>query len=252
MDKTVLICEDSFDGIMTAVYKAWEIKKHTLVSIAAGEVSQFEMFCEYKDIDTDFELSKKVIRTLNREFGSDLYLSVYRAAMSCHPNKAEYIYQFLIDAFKVGRKITDCLSYESVMNIFELERNVMNETHHYLGFVRFSQLDSDILFSEISPKNNVVASIAPHFADRLSGENWIIYDKKRKIAAVHKAMGNWFLLSGEDINRELISREDETEESIKNLWKIFFKTIAIESRTNPKLQRNLMPLRFRDKMTEFR
>jgi len=252
MEKMVLLCEDSFDGIMSAVYKGWELKKNKEVVIKAGELEQVELFVEYINLDTDYELSKKVIRTLGREFPSDIYVSVFRASMSNNYQKADIIFKFLIDAFKVGRNIGDCLAMPSVMSLFELERNVANETNHYLGFVRFSQLDNNILFSMISPKNNVVASIAPHFADRLSGENWIIYDEARKVAAVHKANTKWMLVSGEELNLDKIKEEDISEEGIRNLWKTFFKTIAIDSRTNYKLQRNLMPLRFRDKMTEFR
>lgn len=252
MEKIVLLCEDSFDGIMSAVYKGWELKKNKEVVIKAGELEQVELFVEYVNFETDYDFSKKVIRTLSREFSSDIYLSVFRAAMSNHPGKADIIFKFLIDAFKVGKNISDCLAIPSVMSLFELERNVMNETHHYLGFVRFTQLDNNILFSMISPKNNVVASIAPHFSDRLSGENWIIYDEFRKIAAVHKSNSKWVLVSREEINLDKIKQEDVSEEGIKNLWKTFFKTIAIDSRTNYKLQRNLVPLRFRDKMTEFR
>ena len=37
----------------------------------------------------------------------------------------------------------------------------------------------------------------------------------------------------------------------RDLWKTFYQAIAIEERKNPKLQRNMMPLRYREYMTEF-
>ena len=88
MEKLVLLCEDSFDGIMSAVYKGWELKKNKEVVIKAGELEQVELFAEYITLETDFELSKKVIRTLGREFPSDIYVSVFRASMSNQPDKA--------------------------------------------------------------------------------------------------------------------------------------------------------------------
>ena len=42
-----------------------------------------------------------------------------------------------------------------------------------------------------------------------------------------------------------------TEENWVKLWKTFFTAIAIEERKNPNCQRNHLPLRFRDLMTEF-
>jgi probable DNA metabolism protein len=49
---------------------------------------------------------------------------------------------------------------------------------------------------------------------------------------------------------ERLQREG-TEENWAKLWKTFFTAIAIEERKNPNCQRNHLPLRFRDLMTEF-
>ena len=47
-------------------------------------------------------------------------------------------------------------------------------------------------------------------------------------------------------------RVSEDEGRMQELFKSFVRTIAIESRTNEKLQLNMLPLRFRPYMTEFR
>ena len=44
----------------------------------------------------------------------------------------------------------------------------------------------------------------------------------------------------------------EAEAAYQELFKRFCDSIAIESRINPKLQMNMLPLRFRPNMTEFR
>ena len=36
-----------------------------------------------------------------------------------------------------------------------------------------------------------------------------------------------------------------------DLWKVFFKSIGIEQRKNPRCQRNMLPLWYRKHMTEF-
>jgi len=38
---------------------------------------------------------------------------------------------------------------------------------------------------------------------------------------------------------------------VQDLWKTFFKTVAITERINKKLQRNNLPLHHRKHMTEF-
>ena len=43
----------------------------------------------------------------------------------------------------------------------------------------------------------------------------------------------------------------DTETDYQKLWKSYFTHMAIEERINPKLQRNMLRLRFRTHMTEF-
>lgn len=254
-EKVIVICVDSFDGIMTGIYKAWSIKNKQEkagsmnVELVAGEAFNYEMFAEYIHIQADALLSEKVVKSIRKTFSWETYTRVYNAAMSCHKDKADIIFHFLIDAYRIGYRINEYLNLKSVMDLFELDRNVMREQHHYLGFVRFMEIDNKFLLSTITPKNNILTLIAPHFSDRLSLENWIIYDKNRKLAVVHEVDCKWILVSNEELNMERIDQAIEDDE-IKKLWKLFFDTIAIKERTNPKLQRNNMPKRFWGEMVE--
>ena len=60
----------------------------------------------------------------------------------------------------------------------------------------------------------------------------------------------WLLAELSSDEMERLQREG-TEENWAKLWKTFFTAIAIEERKNPNCQRNNLPLRFRDLMTEF-
>ena len=53
------------------------------------------------------------------------------------------------------------------------------------------------------------------------------------------------------IAEEAKSQLSMDEEDYRAMWKSFTKSIAIEARKNEELQKKLLPLRFRDKMTEF-
>ena len=136
-----------------------------------------------------------------------------------------------------------------VMRMTELARSVSNEAHEWKQFIRFDEQAGRILFARFRPKNNVILSVSAHFADRLSGENFLILDTGRSIAAVHPAGQNWYLtsLSEVDANAAFSSQPDE----YRDLWKTFFDSIAIRERTNPKLQQNMMPLRYREYAVEF-
>lgn len=138
-----------------------------------------------------------------------------------------------------------------VMDVFELARKVMNEAHRFLQFVRFEELENKILFSKIAPKSYVLTLIAPHFEDRLMGENWIIYDEVHKMAAVHVKNAQWALVDTEISMGDSAKKESAENRKYEELWKLFFHTIGIEARKNPKCQQNFLPLWYRKNMLEF-
>jgi len=248
MDKITCVCEDSMDGIFTAIYKAWEIGT-SKTSIEVKGMKTMTLFTEYIEVKTDSELAAKVAASIHNKISQEVYFYVYRAALSDDTDKAQYIYEFLLKAFRVGKEIIHNLQDASVMKVFELARKVGNEAHKYLGFVRFCELENGILSAKINPLANVVAIVAEHFADRLHNENWLIFDTTRNLAAVHRA-GYGFVLSNDISEQDLdqFSHKSENEEKYQLLWNRFFDTIAIEERKNKKLQQQLMPLRYREYM----
>ena len=247
----IIICDDDFDGILSAIYDAWTYKlKGRNVKIEVGSNQNIRLFSDYIEVSTDYNKSNKVAKSIKEKLSEDIYQSVYRAAMSTDIEKADIIFHFLIDGFKVGKSILQHLTNPYVYRIFELDRNVGRESHLFLGFVRFSELKGNVLFSKISPVNNILSLIAPHFTDRFSGENWVIYDENRQLSAVHESNKGWFLLKNQSPifgNSNRTGNEDEYED----LWKVFFQSISIESRRNYRLQRGNIPLRYRGNMLEF-
>ena len=83
-------------------------------------------------------------------------------------------------------------------------------------------------------------------------ENFVIHDVKRNIFALHEAKKDWYLVYnpvGLDRIKYTVS---DKEKQYSELFAAFFHTIAIKERENPTLQLNMLPLRYREYMTEFR
>lgn len=190
---TVYICTDSFEGILTGVYDAWMSRKgHSSVRLeTAGQNRTMELFCEYIDVLPDDEKVEKVIRSVRTKISEAAYEAIYKASLSKNGDKADHIYRFLIRGFQMGAGVTQSLQLPEVFQIFEICRNLDNEAHLETEFLRFVQMDEDILVSRIGPKNDVLVLIAPHFADRMPAENWIIYDENRKKAVLHHGCPAW-------------------------------------------------------------
>ena len=145
----------------------------------------------------------------------------------------------------------DILSDPYVYKVFQLSRRVSNEVHHWKGFLRFQELESKVLFARIGPVNHILTFLVPHFADRLPGTDFMIYDEKRNIYAVHPSSGEWYLVSGKDVDQEIFTHYTEEEGRYQDLFRIFCQKIAVTDRENLKLQRSLLPLRFQEYMFEF-
>ncbi len=255
-NKRIFLCDDSIDGIFTAVYQAWSSRLgHANVKLEekceGSKYSNIELFAEYVVVDTDLTQSYKVAKAIREKISEEVYEICCLAAMSDYGGKADLIYRFLVLGFAVGCSIVEHLSNEVVNRIFRISKNVNNEHHHLLGFIRFSQLENGLLVATIHPKNNVLSLITPHFADRLPQERFIIYDGGRKIASVHVPGTPWMLVQVPEADQNRFGELMKYGDRYKDLWITFFDSIAIKERENYKLQRGNLPIRFRADMTEF-
>lgn len=245
-----VVCEDSFEGIMTGIYDAWVLMNQgNQVSIFPGENYTPTFFSEYKKVKTDLDKSEKVAKSIRYKICMEAYVMVYRACMHYSAEKADVILAFLKVGYEKGAKVLKMLSYPAVMQLMEMNRKVANETHNFKGFLRFSELSGGVLFGKISPRCDVVPLLEHHFSERFPNENWIIYDEKRKKALVHPMRQECIMVMGDELEEHIgdIKQEDEYEV----LWKIFFHTIGIEARKNPRCQQTHLPKWYRDNMTEF-
>ena len=247
---TVFTCRDQFDDMMTCVYDAWASRLgHSNVRLKADPIGNLELFCEYRRTEADPSKTASVIRTIRQKISFRAYIMVYRAAMSDQPDKLDAIYRFLTVGFYYGPSIIHRLQEPAVMRLLELDRKVGNESHYFQEFVRFSTMSHNTLISHIAPRSNVLTLIAPHFADRMPSENWMIIDDNRNLAVVHPADTDYYLTPLSEQDMLLLS--EACDDPFVDLWKEFFEAIGIKERFNPRCQRNMLPLWYRKNMTEF-
>lgn len=252
----IYLCDDSLEGIFSAIYIAWSSKYgHSNIRIKEkceySKYSNIELFAEYQVADTDPVLAEKVATSIKKKISNEAYQIICRVALSDFTDKSDLIYRFLIYGFSIGKDVLEHLSNPVVNQMFRINKNVSYEAHHFLGFVRFSEKENGLLTSVIHPKNNVLTIIMPHFADRMPQERFLIYDENRKIAALHAPGNPWILAQVPELDLEQFEDMTKKEDDYRDLWNAFFQHIAIKERENYKLQRNNLPLRFRTDMTEF-
>ena len=252
--RRIYICRDNVTGIFSAVYDAWKECRHTGdAGIALRGNMDTQFFCDYVETEQSEEKALAVEKLIVNHLGTEAYRGIYYAALADDPLKGDAILGTMLAARKIAdsRKIMEYLTNPSVEKLFELRRRVGNESHFFKEILRFRELENGILYARMDPKNQVLTCIAPHFADRLPQENWLIYDGTHRVFAVHQVGKSWVLLSGEEADISRIERFSEEESEIQKLWKGFFKSISVQERESYTRQRQHLPLWYRKNMVEF-
>ncbi len=241
-------------GILTGVYDAWDSGLgHKNVKLETAGEGNMELFCEYVQVTPDTGKAEKVLRTVKKRMGEEAYEMIAYAISYPHDQKADAVYRMIVLGLHLpdGKKITGMLTQPDVRLVFELKRKAWHIAHRYMGFVRFREVQGGTLMSCIDAEADILALIAPHFSDRLPLENWLIYDRRRRKAAVHLAKKGFLLL--EEVEEDAVAglETSEEEKRFDALWRCFHKAIGIESRANGQLQGSLLPRKFREFMNEF-
>lgn len=246
-----MICyvyDGTFEGLLTAIYDAYyniprpeQIYGHW----------EFEPTLLTKPvyINTNVEKSTKVYNAIKSKISSDALRQIYYAYLSDIKGSSTAIYNYVKLGFKLGKEVDLHLHNDIVLNIQNIDKKVSYECHRMLGFVRFKCLN-DFYYSPIEPDHNIIGLIAPHFASRLPNENFIIQDLKRELAVFYNKK-EWIVSSFDKENAKVFFENTESE-FYENLWKEFFKTIAVENRTNSRLQKRSMPVRYWKHLTELK
>ena len=247
-------CEDSLEGIFTAIYNIYR-DRHNLPDTRICLAEEYLLFAEYITVETEPESAIKVMRTCQDRFGERDYFSLCMALMTTDLEKAQAVYKTIAYGLKdkpAKGHLFDHLTDDNVLKAFKLSATANRESHHWVEFLRFRELENGILYAVISPKCNVLTELMEHFSDRLPSENFAIFDEKRKIFGIHPYRQQWFLATGQELEEQFRSvKYSAEEEKYAELFRHFCKTIAIKERKNLDLQRNMLPLYFREFMTEF-
>ena len=239
------IYDGSFEGLFTAIFEAY-YRKEEPDAILQEQGLQQDLLVQYVHIVTDPVKSYRVYTSIWRNISHEALKNVYHTYLSNMPESGTLIYRYLKLGWKMGSRVDLHLSDDTVFKVMDVNRRLEFEVHRLMGFVRFRQVEGGIYYSAVSPDNNVVELLAPHFAERLSDQKWIIHDVKRELAALYN-MKTWIM---SEFSAADIPGDTEEETQYVKLWKEFFNTLAIPSRINPKLQRQLMPRRYWDHLTE--
>lgn len=231
--------DGTFEGLLSSIHGAY-YRRENPEDIIPYEEKENNFLIDYVYIDTDMEKFNKVYNSIDQKISSEVLRRIFYCYLSELSNSGKTILEYIRLGFKIGHKIDEHLANDIVREIDNIYKKVSRERHRMIGLIRFREIENGVLYASIEPDHNIISLVAPHFARRMRGERWIIHDLKRNSAVIYSD-GEWSV-TDLVIDDSIMVKEDEEE--YQSLWKIYFSSISIEGKTNPRLQKNHMPKRY--------
>lgn len=238
INKTYLY-DGSFDGLLTIVFDCYSRK--TLPQKICPENEYTSNFLDnILLISTNYEKSQRVLNGIERNISFEALYNSYNAFLSNEKNKEMYILKYLCDGFDLGPKINNMITISYVFKVINMRKRALSECHRLKGLLRFQEIGFNIYYASIHPDNNIIEPLGHHFIRRLPKQNFIIHDKNRNICFLYNCK-EYRIIDSKDIKIPDISEE---EKKYQELWKMFFETISITERKNPRCQMQYMPKKY--------
>lgn len=246
--------DGSFDGLLTSIFDAYCRWRFPDILVREGAV--LPMFCdEVHDVATDEEKSGRVWKSLGRKL-SDAAMSAVATSFLCEDAEFDTVlFRYLRKAVDSPVSIEGDFTDPDVIEVTRMVRRVRCETTRIAQFVRFQKAADGTYFGMVEPLYNVLAIAVRHFVDRFSTMRFLLYDKRRGFGYYYDGDETRLVTLPEELYHIATGRlsddmMDSDEKLYQNLWRTYFKAIAIKERTNPRKQRQDMPVRFWKYITE--
>jgi probable DNA metabolism protein len=247
LEKLRYVTDGTLEGLLTALFLAFEQEQQPDYIITKAD-SQISMFTSDVPILTSVSQATSMQETIIQTIGEQGYTNVKKLFLSDDIDAGGICYRYLRYTMPRGKRSLSHIANSAIADASTIIRQVQRESQFMIQFVRFADIGNGLYYAHISPKANVIPLIMGHFADRYNIQPFIIHDSGHCLSGVFD-MTKWWLVEGVP---QGISVSTADEDKYRELWRTFFKTIAIPERRNPTVQRSFMPKRFWGDMCEQR
>lgn len=254
-DRYTLLYDGSFDGLLSTVFAVYAAKYPPEAVHISADPGDTDLFGHTVAVAASAQHAARVLDRLQRQLGRrgiqtlmygflsagkdmpDTFLRIVRLALA-QPHRSDILGDY---------------GHPDVMQWAQWVKAVGREKHHMEAFVRFEEYriagETEPLYAaRIEPQFDVLPLIAHFFRKRYADQQWLVFDVGRGYGVYCDKTG---LHRISDLN--LASEQaalSERERQYQKLWRRYFKSAAIASRANPRLQRQMMPQRYWRYLTE--
>lgn len=245
----IFIFDDTFDGLLSCVFFAYEQKIYPDLIISVTE--QQPLFFDYSyHIVTDEEKSNRVWRKLTNILSSIARKMLFSVWLSEIVDTNMLLFRYICKNIDAPSSIEMNFGDPDVIQISKIAKMVGSEAREIVQFLRFQQTKDNIYFAPVSPRYNVISMTTNHFKKRFADQQWIIFDTKRgfgfyyDLNEINEVTFEKSVLDSFTTGTLSEDKASETEMFFKEMWKTHFEHLTIMERLNLKLQRQKMPVRY--------
>ena len=237
-DRGVLIFayDGSFEGLISLVFDSFSMKTVPADIVIFDDAEPSLLKMHY--VETNPEHARRVLNGIETKLGHTVLNMVEKAFLFDEEGKENKILRFIRKAFAEGRSIGSKIGDTDVSPVYKMCVAVNNEAERWRQFARFSD-SNGALVAVIHPKHFVLPLIKPFFCARIKNEHFMVFDSEHGAALIHTP-GKTAIIPVESLDFPEASEDN----FYSDLWKNYYRHIAIASRYNPTCRRTHMPKRF--------
>lgn len=238
--------DSTFNGFLSAVFEIY--RQHLDVggffperSYEGGAVPAEDLFMVPFHVETNEESARRLRRAIVNAASEDV-LGVLDAAFRSEESGIEMkLLAYLRRLFagiepNYGKNPTS----KEMLPLLQIAKSVNHERGNMCGMVRFEKTPDDMYIAQIEPKYNIVDLLAGHFQGRFPNGRWAVIDVKRGFGVFYDGAKVHFVASPSPEVLKEIAQSD----NVTRMWKSYYDSMAIKERLNPKLLKQLLPVRY--------
>lgn len=176
---------------------------------------------------------------------------VFEAFCSDRPDADSSAAVAVCRLWREGPRALSDLASADMLELEKASARSRAEAHLISGLVRFSELADGSWYASVRPSCDVLPLIGDHFSARFPDALWAIHDLGRGSALVHEAGAPWVLARSFSFTAEEEAQASggvppysAAERELRHAWSRYFDAVAIQERSNPRLQAGHMPKRY--------
>ncbi|MGQ9778280.1 MAG: TIGR03915 family putative DNA repair protein [Bacillota bacterium] len=206
------------------------------------------LFAPTEQVITDCRRAAGFLRYLAEYLPRELWEEIFYSLFADLPEAGTTILAYLRLLLTRGPNAARDWTDPRVRQARRLAAQVRQEVHRLHGFLRFKLLANGIYYAAITPVHAVLPLLAPHFAARFADQRWFIHDTIRNSGLYYDGRRVHYLPKVDPLSPA--TRPDPVEAAFEELFREYFRRIAIPERKNEPLQRQRIPRRYRRYMLE--